>query len=118
MVKSGEEILLKSPLSLLLLVDDSLEFAGLSSQTFLSHPELIHDQDKILVHPVELLLFGSHLVRHFIQLLDLGLLWTDVLSEFLDLVIQNELELLKLLNLLLLFLDALLFLLQGLVTFP
>ena len=118
MVECGEEILLKSPLCLLLLINDSLKFAGFPSQTFLSHSQLVDDQDKVLVHSVELLLLRSHLVCHFIELLDLGLLRTDVLSEFLDLVVQNELELLQFLDLLLLLLNALLFLFQGLVTFP
>ena len=67
-----------------------------------------------MIDSIELLLLRSHLVGHFVELLDLGLLWTDVLLELLDLVVQHKLKLLQLQNLLILFFQPKHFLGYGL----
>ena len=65
-----------------------------------------------MVDPIEVLLLRPHFVCLLVQLLDLYLLGANVALQFFDLVIENELELLKLLDLLLELLDLDVFLLN------
>ena len=65
-----------------------------------------------MVDPIEVLLLRPHFVCLLVQFLDLYLLGANVALQFFDLVIENELELLKLLDLLLELLDLDVFLLD------
>ena len=62
-------------------------------QTLLSHPEIIDNEDKVLIDSVEVLLFSAHLVGLLIEFLNLDLFWTDVSFKLFDFVIENKLEL-------------------------
>ena len=71
------------------------------AKALLSHAKIVYDQDKILVDSVKVFLFRSHFVGLLVKFLNLDFLRANVSFQLLDLVIQNEFELFKLLDLLL-----------------
>lgn len=64
----------------------------------MAHAKMVTDQVELLLDPVVVLQLRVHAVALVAQLLDLKLTWTDVVPELVDLEMQNELKLLKLLN--------------------
>lgn len=79
---------------LILLRNRDLHLAERLRKTFLAHSQVIHNQDKILVDSIKVLLLWSHLVRLFIQLLNLHFLRADVSLELLNLIVKYKFELL------------------------
>ena len=47
-------------------------------ETLLSHAKVINDQNQVLVHSVEVFLFGAHFISLFVEFLNLDLLRADV----------------------------------------
>lgn len=64
----------------------------------MAHAKMVADQVELLLDPVVVLQLRVHAVALVAQLLDLELTGTDVVPELVDLEMQNELKLLKLLN--------------------
>ena len=93
------------------------QISDLISEALLPHPKVINNQSKVLVHPIEVLELRSHLVRLLIQILYLDLSRSDVSLKLFDFVVKHELELLKLLCLLLELEYAVVFLLYCLLAF-
>ena len=78
-----------------------LHLIGCLGQTFLSHSQIVHDQNQVLIDSIEVFLLRAHLICLFVKFLDLDLLRANVTLQLLDLVVENELKLFQLLNLLL-----------------
>lgn len=112
-----EQLLLNVVLEVLddtiLPLDLALHLIGCLRQTFLSHPQVVHDKNQVLIDPIEVLLLRAHFICLFVELLDLNLLRTDVSFQLFDFVIENELELLQLLDFLLELLNLNILLVDG-----
>ena len=79
---------------LILLRNRDLHLAERLRKTLLAHSQVIHNQDKILIDSIKVLLLWSHLVRLLIQLLNLHFLRADVSLELLNLIVKYKFELL------------------------
>jgi hypothetical protein len=108
-----ENIVLELLLEALLVIELFSQVSHLISQALLSHSKIINDQSKILVNTIKMLKLLSHLVCLFIELLDLNFTGSNVTLKFLNLVIEHELELLKLLCFLLQIVDSLILVTDG-----
>lgn len=108
-----EHIILKFLLVTLLLVKLLSKVLNFSGETFLPHSEIINNQSQVLVDPIEVLQLLSHDIGLLLELLNFNFSWTDISLELLDLVIQDELELFKLLSFLSQVMDSLVFVLDG-----
>lgn len=108
-----EHIVLELLLEALLVIQLLAQVRHLVSQALLSHSEIINDQSQVLINTIKVLKLLSHLVGLLIKLLDFNLTGSNVTLELLDLVIEDELELLKLLCLLLQVIDALVLVADG-----
>ena len=108
-----EDIILEFLLVALLLVQLLPQVFDLGGQTLLSHSQIVNDQSQVLVHPVKMLQLLPHDVGLLLKLLDLDLSWADVSLQFLDFIIQDELELFELLSFLFKVQNSLIFVLDG-----
>ena len=70
-----------------------LHLIGCLGQTFLSHSQIVHDQNQVLIDSIEVFLLRAHLICLFVKFLDLDLLRANVSLQLLDLVVENELKL-------------------------
>ena len=111
------DIVLESSSELVLLVELLLELHLLVPQTVGAHLEILNDKLQVLVDSVEVLNFLVHLVCFLVQVADLLLSRLNGTLQLFDLVIQHELELLKLLSLLLQVSDTLLFVSNSVLSF-
>ena len=106
------DIVLELTDRLLLPIDLVFHLAAGLCEAFLTHPQIVDDEHQVLVDSIEVLLLRPHFVCLLVQFLDLNFLGANVSLQFFDLVIENELKLLKLLDLLLELLDLDVFLLD------
>lgn len=67
----------------------------------MTHLQIIDDQIQVVTNAHEVLYLNLHLVDHVMERGDVVLTRKDIALQFLDFVIENEFELLKLLSLLL-----------------
>jgi len=81
-----------------------------------AHLQILHNENQVLVHSGEEFDFLLHLGGLLIQRLNGALSGLDFTLELLDFVVQHELELLKLLRLLLQLLDSFLLIIDRVVT--
>jgi len=112
-----EHVIFELLLEALLLIELGPEILDLVSETLLSHSEIVDDQGQVLVDSVEVSELLSHLVGLLIELLDVELPWPNISLQLLDLVVEHELELLKLLGLLLEVNDSVILVLDGSISF-
>ena len=78
-------------------------------KTLVTHLQVIHNQIKVVTDALEVLHFDLHLVNLLMERSNVVFTRQDVTLELLDLVIEDEFELFKLLSLLLEFNDATIF---------
>ena len=65
----------------------------------MTHLQIIDDQIQVVTNAHEVLYLNLHLVDHVMERGDVVLTRKDIALQFLDFVIENEFELLKLLSL-------------------
>jgi len=116
MMEALEDIVLELLLEALLFIKLLPQMSDLICQTFLSHTQIVHDKRKILVNTIEMLELLTHLISLLIQFLNLDLTGSNITLEFLNLVVEDELELFKLLGLLFEIVDSLVFIADGSLT--
>ena len=112
-VQDFEDIILELSLVVLLVIklhSENFDFVG---ETLLSHSQVVDNECQVLVDSVEVLELLAHLVCLLVEFLNLDLSGTNISLQFLDLVVEYELELFKLLGLLLEIDDSLIFVLNG-----
>jgi len=88
-----ENVVLELLLETLLVVKLLSQVSHLVCQTLLSHSQVVDNESQILVYTVEMLKLLSHFVSLLIKLLDFDFAGSNVTFKFLDLVIEDELEL-------------------------
>jgi len=111
-----ENIIFELLLVSLLVVEHLSEVLHLVGESLLPHAEIVDDKSQVLIDPIEMLQLLPHLVRRLVQSLNFKLTWSDISLQLLDFIIQDELELFKLLRLLFEINDSPIFILDGGIT--
>jgi hypothetical protein len=112
-VENLKHIILEGFFVTLLLVKVLTKLLHLISKTFLTHSQIVNNQSQVLVDSVEELEFLAHFVGLLVELLDLKLSWPNVSLQLLNLVVEHELELFKLLGLLSQIINSLVLVFDG-----
>lgn len=99
-----------------LLIQFGLKSVKLIGQTLLSQMKIIDNKCKMQINSLEVSKFLLHLVSFLFKYSNLSFSGTNVSLEFLDLVVEHEFELLKLLRLPTKFMNLAVFVLDGVIT--
>jgi len=89
----------------------------LTNQAAHAHTQIFHNQAQVVKNSLKVGLLLLHFVGLLFQLLNCLPAWANISFELLDLVIQDKFELLQLLRLLFQVVDALVFVVDGVVSF-
>ena len=117
MVKALENVVFEFLFVSLLHVEVLSQLLNFICQAFLPHSKIIDNESQVLIDPIKMLQLLSHLVRLLVQFLDFELSRPYVPLHLLYLVIEYEFELLQFLSFLLQFIDSVIFILYGVISF-